>query len=236
MTKGTAYVSYDGHQKLCFQDESWQAGVDRAYKRHERWARHWVRRDQTKREVYDVVEQHFPRYQVEGGGFIEGETKYYVTCVTNRQISPAQLSCLEFEETFEQWDLDSEHRRPEFLSSHDPGQHVDQSQLKRMADLHYGWVNGLLVHREKYTTFSRHFTMHDVLIKISNLLQPFLHSDDFFVDFSCGKNTFANLLGLDFKSFDIIHPGTEIGDFAWCVSILPHCTNPRTTHNHPLWR
>ena len=53
----------------------------------------------------------------------------------------------------------------------------------------------------RYTTFSRHYTSHAVLVKIAGAVQPYLRPTDIVVDFACGQNTFAPLL---------LNPGTHM--------------------------
>jgi len=81
-------------------------------------------------------------------------------------------------------------------------------------------LNGMAINRAKYTTYSRHYTSHEVLRKIAAYVQPLLQAGDTFVDFSCGYNSFAPLLRnpltgtpLPSVSFDVISPGEHSHNF-----------------------
>jgi hypothetical protein len=55
-------------------------------------------------------------------------------------------------------------------------------------------LNGVMLNRAKYTSFSRHYTAYRVLKKIAERLNPLLRPGDTFVDFACGQNSFGGLL------------------------------------------
>jgi len=82
-------------------------------------------------------------------------------------------------------------------------------------------LNGLAINREQYTTFSRHFTCHDILRKIACVVQPLLQPGDCFVDFACGQHSFSPLLldpatqqPLRSLAFDVIPPAERTDNFS----------------------
>ena len=89
---------------------------------------------------------------------------------------------------------------------------LDQMRRRLHSDKR-SMLNGTLLNRFKYTSYSRHFTSHRVLEAIAFALQPHLRPGDTFVDFACGLNTFAPLLkdpatgeALNAVAFDLFSP------------------------------
>ena len=81
-------------------------------------------------------------------------------------------------------------------------------------------LNGVMLNRAKYTSFSRHYTAYRVLKKIAERLNPLLRPGDTFVDFACGQNSFGGLLRdpltqqtLPTVSFDVLSPAENTSDF-----------------------
>jgi hypothetical protein len=59
------------------------------------------------------------------------------------------------------------------------------------------------------------------LKEIAELVRPLLHQDITFVDFACGKNDFAPLLGCSFQSFDILPAPQSTTQDWFTVNELP---------------
>ncbi|KOO30015.1 edm2-like protein1 [Chrysochromulina tobinii] len=81
-------------------------------------------------------------------------------------------------------------------------------------------LNGVMLNRAKYTSFSRHYTAYRVLKKIAERLNPLLRPGDTFVDFACGQNSFGGLLRdpltqqtLPTVSFDVLSPAENASNF-----------------------